>query len=526
LPFCFVAVQRPIFYTAGLNWIEKTPFPKIPAAAGSAALLIALWTAFSHPGSWEDDAYIFFRYAQNFAAGEGLAFNPGEPSFGITSVLWTLLLGVFTRATGLETLAGAKILCAFLFSAGVWILTRLILSRTQNAALALWAGLLTAGCPPLVFSVASGMEIALNLFLLTSLAASFFLPPQRRFWGGGILIGLLFLTRPENGLLLPLWAFLAFREGEAKKISGLLLGFAAVALPWQVYLYSQTGLFLPPTRTGKLLLFLPAQYGVTLEEFQRLGLAGRLKIALRSIAVLFQVKNLLVFTPFLLLTGFYILRRRIAFTRFWLAGSVYFLGLILLFGFFFPLIKLRYFVHVYPFLIFVSVLGCYHLWSDLRAKWPVFGRPTWGKAGILVLLLSVPVFGHFTARKFAASSKQQDIRREVGVWLKENTLPEAWAALEPIGAVGYHSERFIIDLGGLVQPEVWPYMKQGANSRTDSLLSFLERKGVDYLIDYSRHPWVGRVVDAFPEKFELVARIQSPYPPAGADAYDIFQLRE
>jgi hypothetical protein len=69
-------------------------------------------------------------------------------------------------------------------------------------------------------------------------------------------------------------------------------------------------------------------------------------------------------------------------------------------------------------------------------------------------------------------------------------------------------------------------MKQGANSRTDSLLSFLERKGVDYLIDYSRHPWAGRVVDAFPEKFELAANIQPSHPPSGYDSYDIFKLRK
>ncbi|HXF49651.1 MAG TPA: hypothetical protein VNL73_09555 [Verrucomicrobiae bacterium] len=508
-----------------MNWIEKSPHLKISAAAGSAALLLALWTAFSHPGSWEDDAYIFFRYAGNFAAGEGLAFNSGEPSFGITSVLWTLLLGVFTWATGLESLAAAKILCALLFSAGVWIFAGLVQKRTQNPTFAWWAGLLTAACPPLVFSSVSGMEIALNFFLLTVLSASFFLSPQKKYWAGGILAGFLFLTRPENLILLPVWGFLAFleAEGRGRKILGLFLGFAAVALPWQIFLYSQTGLFLPPTRTGKLLLFLPGQFGVTLEQFVRLGLLERLEIAFRSVAVLFKTKNFLVFGPFLVLTGYFILRGRIVFTRFWLAGSVYFLGLIFMFGFFFPLIKLRYFIHVYPFLIFASVLGCYHLWLDIRTRWPVFARPVWARAGLVFLFLSVPVLGFLTARKFAASTQQQDIRREIGVWLKENTPAEARIALEPIGAVGYHSERFILDLGGLVQPEVWPYMKEGANSNPDSLLAFLERKRVDYVIDYSHHPWAGKVVDVFPGKFELSAKIQSPHPPPGADLYDIFR---
>src|SRR5689334_15439491 len=39
-----------------------------------------------------DDAYIFCRYAQNFAAGHGLVFNLGERVEGVTSLLWTLLI--------------------------------------------------------------------------------------------------------------------------------------------------------------------------------------------------------------------------------------------------------------------------------------------------------------------------------------------------------------------------------------------------------------------------------------------------
>ncbi len=500
----------------------------VPLSAASAALVVSLWTAFSHPGSWEDDAYIFFRYAQNFATGEGLAFNPGEPSFGITSVLWTLLLGIFSWASGLEVSVASKILCAVLFSGSVWILARLVYKRTQDRALALWAGLLTAVCPPLVFSAVSGMEIALNLFLFSGLAASYFISGQKKFWLGGGLIGFLFLTRPENVLLLAIWGVLVFMESEHRqqKILGLILGFATVVLPWQVFYYSRTGFLLPPTRTGKLLLFLPAQFGVTLDEFQRLGLVERLKIAVRSTSVLFQAKYFLVFVPFLFLSGYYVLRGRIAITGLWLAGGVYFFGLVFLFGFFFPLIKLRYFIHIYPFLIFVSALGCHHLWMDARTKRPLFAHSLWAKTGVIALFLSIPIAGFLTARKFAASSREQAIRTEIGQWLKENTPQDSRVALEPIGAVGYHSGRYIVDLGGLVGPEVWPYMQAGQHSRPDSLLSFLERKGADYVIDYSHHPWAGKMADVFAEKFVLAAQIQSPYPPPGSDSYDIFKLRE
>ena len=41
-----------------------------------------------------DDTYIFLRYSSNLVSGHGLAFNPGEPVYGFTSVLWVLLLAI------------------------------------------------------------------------------------------------------------------------------------------------------------------------------------------------------------------------------------------------------------------------------------------------------------------------------------------------------------------------------------------------------------------------------------------------
>src|SRR4051812_34401047 len=45
-----------------------------------------------------DDAFISFRYAQNFASGLGLVFNPGEWVEGYTNFLWTIGLGLLAKA--------------------------------------------------------------------------------------------------------------------------------------------------------------------------------------------------------------------------------------------------------------------------------------------------------------------------------------------------------------------------------------------------------------------------------------------
>ena len=43
----------------------------------------------------QDDAFISFRYVQNFVDGYGLVFNIGERVEGYTNLLWVLVLSVF-----------------------------------------------------------------------------------------------------------------------------------------------------------------------------------------------------------------------------------------------------------------------------------------------------------------------------------------------------------------------------------------------------------------------------------------------
>jgi hypothetical protein len=46
----------------------------------------------------------------------------------------------------------------------------------------------------------------------------------------------------------------------------------------------------------------------------------------------------------------------------------------------------------------------------------------------------------------------------VAHWLAENTPPDALIAAHDIGAIGYFAERPLIDLAGLISPQVIPYL--------------------------------------------------------------------
>ena len=67
------------------------------AAAGLAGVATALVLApeyFASRGVPFDDAWVHAVYARSLARSGTLAFNPGVPSTGATSTLWTLMAAV------------------------------------------------------------------------------------------------------------------------------------------------------------------------------------------------------------------------------------------------------------------------------------------------------------------------------------------------------------------------------------------------------------------------------------------------
>ncbi|HUV89029.1 MAG TPA: hypothetical protein VMY80_05200, partial [Anaerolineae bacterium] len=68
----------------------------------------------------------------------------------------------------------------------------------------------------------------------------------------------------------------------------------------------------------------------------------------------------------------------------------------------------------------------------------------------------------------------------LGHWVAENTPPDALLALNDIGAITYISERPVVDLAGLVTPEVVPLLR--APDRDARLADFMAAQGVQYVI--------------------------------------------
>ena len=61
-------------------------------------------------------------------------------------------------------------------------------------------------------------------------------------------------------------------------------------------------------------------------------------------------------------------------------------------------------------------------------------------------------------------------------WIVENTDEDDLIAANDIGAIGYFSERRILDLGGLIDPNVTKHLKNG------TLWNYIKERKPDYMI--------------------------------------------
>jgi hypothetical protein len=237
-----------------LNHISGRSLPSwIPAALIAVSVLAAaLWYLYPAPLEFPmDDTYIHFVYAQNLVESGHLMFNqPGEDGVGSTSLVWVLLLAGAYKL-GLPLYITAKALgIAALIAAGV-CLYQLMLPKA-GWRLSLACSLLTAISGSMLWFALSGMETM--LFLGIGLAALLLYRQGR--WGWlGVALGLLALTRPEGLALAVVIGLL--EVWRARRVPGGLLRAAALAAlvcaPWFVYLYVRTGHWIPTSGLGKQL---------------------------------------------------------------------------------------------------------------------------------------------------------------------------------------------------------------------------------------------------------------------------------
>lgn len=233
---------------------------------------VVLMSAYAQPWTL-DDAYISFRYAENFAAGHGPVFNPGERVEGYTTFLWVVLLAAGERlGIPLEFHAKAMGLLFALAALALLSHAHYVARRLDPMSCAL-ATLLAGTCGSYMIWAMSGMEVHLTAFLCLG-AVLLHLRAREEAAGGGaacrwaagsaVAAALAAMARPEAALIFVVCFLdhclgLVTRRDRTVFVYGAV--FTLVIAPYLAWRWSYYGYPVPNTFYTKV--------GSTLEQVQR-----------------------------------------------------------------------------------------------------------------------------------------------------------------------------------------------------------------------------------------------------------------
>lgn len=397
------------------------------------------------------DAFIHFVFARGIAEGQAFTYN-GEFSAGSTSPLWSILLAPLWKIFGMKIIWVVKIFAGFFTTLAVLLTFAVAQKISRNRALALVASALVAGSYVFSYWSAKGMETSLYVCLVL-ISFLFYLKllelPLK--WGTlkknvflellfGILLGLTILTRPEAWLLAAfLGVPLIIRRGWHVLVS---IGIPALLVlsPYYLTLLEETGQLLPSSAAR----ILRAQQWAL--EF------GGIHFTLEILKV--SLTKLLPLTPFFI----FLLWKKPQLDRFiffpvlaWLAFHVFF------FTFIFPTTEgYRYLLAALPFFCLIALMGVWQLNPQkLRTIALTF-----------ILVGSFSISGQQLAERIQSITHCEvpfidNVRRETGLWLKENTEPNDLIALKEVDQSAFYSERKVLSMDGTLDSKAIPFVRSG-----------------------------------------------------------------
>lgn len=401
-----------------------------------------------------DDPWIHLTFARNLIEYGSFSYFKNEiVTSGSTSPIYTLLLSVLFLISKNEYVISYVLGIIFNVLTVLFIYKLVSLHSGSKSLLTLSTVFLIALQPKLNLIAVSGMETSMFIFFI--ICTLYFYKTANKILLG-IFLGLTIWCRPDGAVLwiaiLVDYFFSNYSTTKTQTITkferkdflfALLVGAFLVAL-YFVFIYVLSGSILPNTYRAKIEYY---QHNLR-ENFLKNEVLNYFSSAeLILIVVPFLVAVLIIIRD--------IIKQR--YNQFF----VYLLFLLCLIAAYY--IKLpfahrfgRYLMPVIPFYILISVYGFKEISEFILQK---------TKSYTLITLLFTLFLGgttilsiiHLTknAKEFAELCKYHNERHvAAGLWIKKNTPQNSIVAIHDIGAIGFYSERKIIDMVGLVTPEL------------------------------------------------------------------------
>jgi hypothetical protein len=441
------------------------------AAAPPLALLLIRERAIAGAAGFPlDDSWIHLHFARNLAEGAGFSYNSGVAVAGSTAPLWTLLLGAAAWLVG-PGIVMAKSLGVMAAIAAALLLRRAAIAWGASPVAALVAAIALLWSGPFAWGALSGMEVTLAGLLVS---AALLALAYDRLVATAIAGALATLARPESVVLLPLLLLAARPTLRRSVVFALVV--AAALLPFVAFNWATVGRLLPATAAAKV-------EGGLLGWLAGVAEPWRLTWLQRPAAFVLEWLRWLLLTHPLLplaLPAIVVVWRhgQGALALVALALVAHPLAMALLAPYRDPGFQEgRYSIHLLP----LALLGLTIASSRLPSTVASTARVLYVAAALVAL---VPA-----ADRYAwAVQNINAMQVALGRWLDASVPRTATLAVNDIGAIAYFSRRPIIDLMGLVTPEILPYRRDGE----DGVIRFVAERCPDYVVIFPA--WFPRLV--------------------------------
>jgi arabinofuranosyltransferase len=392
-----------------------------------------------------DDSWIHLHFARNLVEGAGFSYNPGVPVAGSTAPLWTLLLAASSFALGGVSLVSAKLLGTATALAAAILTRRAALAWGATPELALASGIALAWTGAMAWGALSGMEVPLAVLLVSGALLAH---AQDRVVATALLAALAVLARPEVLLLIPLLALarpMTLRRGLAFTLIPI-----AVLAPAVAFSLATLGAPYPATAAAKVEGGLLGWLAGVRESPGHTWLARPWAFVLEWVDWLRRTHWLLPAAAVAGVVGAWVRRGR-ALGVPALVLVVQPLGMALLAPYRGPAFQEgRYATQLLPVALVAAAVSV--------------GRPSrrigalMGLVWLAVAAISLPS----AAERYAWGVQNINAMQvHLGRWVDRNLPTSARLAVNDIGAIAFFSRREIIDLVGLVTPEILPYRREG-----------------------------------------------------------------
>jgi len=432
-----------------------------------------------------DDPWIHLTFARNIAEFGSYSYFKNEiVTSGSTSPLYTLLLAVGFFITKNEMILSYALGILFLVVSVVVYYYYVADNFRKDNWLIIGAVLLFATDKWMNFIAVSGMETTMYIFILVSAAYFYY---KRNAIGFGVMIGLVMWARPDGiaffaALIIDYFLFQYFAKSSTDKNNaisaftkkdfvkiGSIFGIFTIA--YFIFNLKLSGSLLPNTFNAKLAYYSP--------EFR-----SRASFLQHEVWEYFTDSAYILFiVPFAVSVGKVIFDSSKKCYNRMMLPILFALILIFIYAYKLPYAHRfgRYLMPIIPFYILLFVYGSREI---IRFFYRTLFKEKSIANGLNVILIAVAIV--WTGADFNKKKEQyQDQTHHIAIrqiaaakWLKENTPPGSVIAVHDVGAIGYYSDRKIIDVAGLINPElIGELMDQDYNKK---MAEEMKKRNVGY----------------------------------------------